>query len=121
MFLECSNSIWKYPKWHGAPPPLRFTASSPAFGSVCVAWVPLPVDEPDRYNCVNPTYPSRPFDTLSPVRRGSPAPRPRRLISPRYPLWSDGAEKQRYLSLPPGTQIDTSNMDDWKFPVGTRV
>ena len=42
-------------------------------------------------------------------------------VSPRYPLWSDGAEKQRYLSLPPGTQIDTSNMDDWKFPVGTRV
>src|SRR5262249_50775443 len=36
-------------------------------------------------------------------------------------LWSDGAEKQRYLYLPPSTQIDTSNMDAWKLPVGTKA
>jgi hypothetical protein len=36
-------------------------------------------------------------------------------------LWSDGAEKKRYLLLPKGTQIDTSDMDAWKFPVDTRV
>jgi hypothetical protein len=40
---------------------------------------------------------------------------------PRYLLWSDGADKQRFLYLPPGTQIDTSNMDAWSFPVGTKV
>jgi hypothetical protein len=40
---------------------------------------------------------------------------------PRYVLWSDGADKQRYLYLPPGTQIDTSDMDRWRFPVGTKV
>ncbi len=40
---------------------------------------------------------------------------------PRYVLWADGADKQRYLYLPPGTQIDTSDMDRWKFPVGTKV
>ncbi len=39
----------------------------------------------------------------------------------RYPLWSDGSEKSRYLALPPGQVIDTSNMDFWKFPVGTRA
>jgi hypothetical protein len=36
-------------------------------------------------------------------------------------LWSDGAEKQRYVALPPGTKIDTSDMDVWKFPVGTKA
>jgi hypothetical protein len=41
--------------------------------------------------------------------------------APRYVLWSDGAEKQRWLYLPPGTQIDTSDMDEWDFPVGTKV
>ena len=40
---------------------------------------------------------------------------------PRYPLWSDGAEKKRYLLLPPNTQIDTTDMDNWAFPVGTKV
>ncbi len=41
--------------------------------------------------------------------------------SPAYQLWSDGAHKTRWIYLPPGTQIDTSNMDDWKLPVGTKV
>jgi hypothetical protein len=40
---------------------------------------------------------------------------------PRYPLWSDGSEKNRYLLLPPGTTIDTSDMDNWRFPVGTKM
>ncbi|MBX3130211.1 MAG: hypothetical protein KF718_26065 [Polyangiaceae bacterium] len=39
----------------------------------------------------------------------------------RYPLWSDGAEKARFFRLPPGEVIDTSNMDFWKFPLGTRA
>jgi hypothetical protein len=41
--------------------------------------------------------------------------------TPGVVLWSDGAEKQRYLQLPPGTQIDTSDLDAWKFPVGTKA
>ncbi len=40
---------------------------------------------------------------------------------PRYVLWSDGADKQRWLFLPEGAQIDTSDMDAWRFPVGTKV
>ena len=41
--------------------------------------------------------------------------------TPGVTFWSDGAEKSRYLYLPPGTTIDTSNMDAWKFPVGTKA
>ena len=40
---------------------------------------------------------------------------------PGVVLWSDGAQKQRYFYLPPGTKIDTSDMDAWKFPAGTRA
>jgi hypothetical protein len=39
----------------------------------------------------------------------------------RYELWSDGAEKQRYLFLPGGAQIDTSDANGWKFPIGTKA
>jgi mono/diheme cytochrome c family protein len=40
--------------------------------------------------------------------------------SPQYPLWSDGAAKERWVALPPGTAIDGSDPDHWVFPVGTR-
>ena len=40
---------------------------------------------------------------------------------PQYPLWSDGAHKERFLYLPPGTRIDTTNPDRWTFPKGTRL
>jgi hypothetical protein len=43
-----------------------------------------------------------------------------RAYRPQYPLWSDGATKERYISLPAGTQIDTSNPDRWTFPTGTK-
>src|SRR5918997_4684672 len=47
---------------------------------------------------------------------------PRHLqFSPQYPLWTDGAAKRRWISLPPGTAIDGSNPDSWSFPVGTRL
>ena len=42
-------------------------------------------------------------------------------FSPQYPLWSDGARKQRWIALPPGTSIDASDPDAWVFPVGTRL
>jgi hypothetical protein len=41
--------------------------------------------------------------------------------TPGVRLWSDGAEKHRFLYLPPSTQIDTSDLDSWKFPVGTKT
>jgi len=36
-------------------------------------------------------------------------------------LWADGAAKQRWVSLPAGTLIDSSNMDAWRYPSGTKV
>ena len=43
------------------------------------------------------------------------------LFSPQYPLWSDGADKKRWIRLPAGTAIDAGNPDAWVFPVGTRL
>lgn len=40
---------------------------------------------------------------------------------PRFELWSDTATKRRWIQLPAGTQIDTSDMDFWQFPVGTKL
>lgn len=41
--------------------------------------------------------------------------------TPGVTLWSDGADKRRYLYLPASSTIDTTNFDAWKFPVGTKV
>ncbi|MCX5746639.1 MAG: hypothetical protein NT062_29535, partial [Proteobacteria bacterium] len=41
--------------------------------------------------------------------------------TPGVVLWSDGAEKQRFLSLPKDGVIDTSNFDAWSFPAGTKA
>jgi hypothetical protein len=41
--------------------------------------------------------------------------------APNYELWADGADKQRFIYLPEGKQIDTSNPDRWTFPFGTRL
>jgi len=40
--------------------------------------------------------------------------------SPQYSLWSDGAGKRRWMSLPEGGVIDGSDPDSWEFPAGTR-
>ena len=47
--------------------------------------------------------------------------RRRRYYEPENQLWADGAQKRRFMQLPAGTQIDTTEMDSWKFPVGTKV
>jgi hypothetical protein len=44
-----------------------------------------------------------------------------REFQPRYWLWSDGADKKRYIYLPPGQKIDTTDPDHWVFPVGTKL
>lgn len=40
---------------------------------------------------------------------------------PEHALWSDGADKRRFIALPPGAQIDTLDPDDWRFPEGTKL
>jgi hypothetical protein len=41
-------------------------------------------------------------------------------FSPKYPLWSDASAKNRWAYVPMCATIDTTNMDSWSFPVGTR-
>ncbi|MGE0404119.1 MAG: hypothetical protein AB7T06_45850 [Kofleriaceae bacterium] len=41
--------------------------------------------------------------------------------APQYQLYSDGATKRRWIYLPPGSKIDTADMNYWKFPVGTKL
>jgi len=41
--------------------------------------------------------------------------------TPQFTLWSDGAEKRRWAWFPPGARIDTSDMDAWIFPEGTKL
>jgi len=44
-----------------------------------------------------------------------------RSFAPSFVLWADGADKQRWLALPRGSQIDTSDMNRWQLPIGTRA
>jgi hypothetical protein len=39
---------------------------------------------------------------------------------PAYQLWSDGAEKRRWASIPAGKKIDVSDPDAFVFPAGTK-
>jgi hypothetical protein len=41
-------------------------------------------------------------------------------FTPQYALWSDAAVKLRWIQLPDGAQIDTTDPDHWLFPVGTK-
>jgi hypothetical protein len=40
--------------------------------------------------------------------------------APAYELWSDGAVKRRWVSLPSDARVDTSDPDAFVYPVGTR-
>lgn len=40
---------------------------------------------------------------------------------PALEFWSDGADKSRFLYLPPGTKIDITDFDEWSFPNGTKL
>jgi hypothetical protein len=44
-----------------------------------------------------------------------------RPFTPRFELWSDGAQKRRWIFLPRGSKIDTSDPDNWIFPSGTKL
>jgi hypothetical protein len=41
-------------------------------------------------------------------------------FAPGESLWADGATKRRFIRLPPGTAIDSRDMDEWVFPTGTK-
>lgn len=41
--------------------------------------------------------------------------------SPQYPLWTDGATKKRFAYIPEGKKINTTNMDRWIYPNGTKI
>src|SRR6185436_16445592 len=43
-----------------------------------------------------------------------------RAYRPQFALWSDGADKRRWVLLPVDSRIDTADPDDWSFPVGTK-
>lgn len=44
-----------------------------------------------------------------------------RAYTPRFELWADASDKERFLALPPGGAIDASDPNAWEFPVGTRI
>jgi hypothetical protein len=39
---------------------------------------------------------------------------------PQFELWTDGAAKRRWVYLPAHTRIDSSDIDAWQFPEGTK-
>jgi hypothetical protein len=52
------------------------------------------------------------------TRTVDPANRP---YAPGFELWSDGAIKSRWINLPAGQKIDVSDLNEWTFPVGTKL
>lgn len=44
-----------------------------------------------------------------------------RPYKPGVELWSDGADKQRWVHLPSGSKIDISDWNEWSFPAGTKL
>src|SRR6185503_1868432 len=63
---------------------------------------------------IPPVAPGR----LSETGYGDPRNAP---FAPQYPLWTDGAVKSRWILLPEGATIDTTDPDHWIFPVGTKL
>jgi hypothetical protein len=63
-------------------------------------------------------FPQRLSETGLYAADGSVDPR-NRSFTPQYPLWTDGATKQRWVRLPDGGTIDVRDPDGWQFPPGT--
>lgn len=87
-----------------APPTLPTIETRPV---VCDPAVPLPSD----LRCTG-LYADFDARTIAPDARE---------FAPAGSFWSDGATKRRFLKLPAGSKIDTTDMDEWVFPVGTKV
>jgi hypothetical protein len=43
-----------------------------------------------------------------------------REYAPAFRLWSDGADKRRWMALPEDTTIDATSNSEWRFPIGTK-
>jgi hypothetical protein len=71
----------------------------------------VPEEVPDDLACTG-LYTNIEWKVLAPTARA---------YTPAVQFWSDGYEKDRFISLPDGQAIDASNVDDWKFPVGTKA
>jgi uncharacterized repeat protein (TIGR03806 family) len=56
--------------------------------------------------CVDPNDPTKPAGGLIPYEVNAP-------------LWSDGADKRRWLAIPDGTQIHVNSDGHWALPVGS--
>jgi hypothetical protein len=41
-------------------------------------------------------------------------------FKPAYPLWSDNSGKSRWIKLPRGAQINSSDQGRWRFPLNTQ-
>ena len=41
--------------------------------------------------------------------------------TPEFQFWSDGAEKSRWVYVPECDSVDSSDMNDWRLPVGARL
>ena len=41
--------------------------------------------------------------------------------APEFVLWSDGASKRRFISVPEGSRIDSRDPEAWSAPEGTKL
>src|SRR5207247_9795538 len=73
---------------------------------------PLPNDRPPADLARTGLYADWQTKTVAPAER---------VFAPAVPFWSDGYDKTRLIELPDGVPIDATAVDDWTFPVGTKV
>jgi hypothetical protein len=94
-------------------------ASSP---DAMVADGPAVIPPADAAPDANPQTPSRLIDTgLCIDAACTQLAADVKTYVPRWTLWTDGATKQRWIRLPPGTKIDNTDPNHWQFPVGTKL
>jgi hypothetical protein len=41
--------------------------------------------------------------------------------APEFALWSDGADKRRFIAVPEASRIDNHDVEAWSFPEGTKL
>jgi hypothetical protein len=81
---------------------------------------PAPCVDTDRIPHL-PAPPDRLSKTALYAGTGTGTISPRALaFEPAYELWSDGAVKTRHAYIPKCAKIDSSDMDHWSIPVGSR-
>lgn len=89
--------------------PAKTVDAAPAVGCRAPEDRSAPAPRLSQTGCVDSADPRKPAPGLVPFQ----------VLSP---LWSDGAEKRRYLALPPGTKIHVEESGDpghFRFPMGT--